>query len=151
MLFRSGRIENKMSNNRLIEPAQKNLNFEEARRLPNPEVNLRNVTVRQLVSRSNTRIIPRIISHCAGRGRGFIRINPKTLQKRCKITNENRKRVLNNPNLSLLWDGIDLPVPDLSKSNNPHLEEEVTSNGTFQVDSFLDENNQFLLEKDELI
>ena len=55
----------------------------------------------------------------------LLRIKLETPQNKCKITNENRKTVLNNPNQSLLWDGIDLPVPDLSKLTNPHSDKEV--------------------------
>ena len=84
MLLRSSRIKNKMESNSLakppqeIEPAQKNLHFEEARRLPNPEVNLSNGTVRQTLTPINTRIIPKIINHSVGGGICFIRINPET-------------------------------------------------------------------------
>ena len=42
-------------------------------------------------------------------------------------------------------------APDLPKSTNPHLGKEVTGNETFQLDSFLDQKNQFLLETGELI
>ena len=60
MLLRSGRIENKMANNKLteppkeIEPVQENLDFEEERGLPTSEINFCNVNVRQSLPRSNT-------------------------------------------------------------------------------------------------
>ena len=78
-------------------------------------------------------------------------MSSETLQNRCKTKNENRRTVSNNPNQSLLWDGIDLPPADLWKSYNSPLEKEVKGIATYQVDSFLEENNQFLLEIDELI
>ena len=71
MILSSGQIKNKMANNRLaeppqeIEPAQENLNFEEARKLPNSEVNLSTGMVRQPENRSNTEIILKIINHSA--------------------------------------------------------------------------------------
>ena len=74
----------------------------------------------------------------------------ETWQNKYKLTNGTRK-VSNNPNQSLFWNGIDLPVPDLSKSTNSQSDKEITGNGTFQIDSFLEENNQFLIETNELI
>ena len=86
MLFRSGRIKIKTENNRLaepvqeIEPDQENFNFKEARKLPNPEVNLSNITLGQSVTQRNRKTIPKIINYSAGHGRGFIWINTETLQ-----------------------------------------------------------------------
>ena len=51
----------------------------------------------------------------------------------------------------VLWDDIDLPPPNLPQSSDSSLEKEVTGNETFQLDSFLEENNQFLLEIDKMI
>ena len=149
MILGSGRIKNKMANNRPEEPdrkieaTQENVNFEEARGLPNPEVNFSKVMVGHSVSQSSTRTIPIIINRSAGRGRGFMRINPETIQNRHKITNGNKRTVPNNPNQSLLCDGIKLPFRDLSKSTNSHPDKEVTGNETFQIDSFLEETNPF--------
>ena len=106
MLLRSGHIKQKMANNGQVEPEQENLNFEEARGLPNPEINFVNLPTGQSITQNSTGTIPKIINRSAGRGRGFRR------------TNED-KRIQNNPIQSLLWDGIDLPIPDISKSANP--------------------------------
>ena len=112
MLLRSGRIK-KMANNRPveqaqeIEPTEENVNFEEARGLPNPEMNLSNMSVGQSVTQISTGAITEITNRSAGRGRGFMWINIETLQNKDKTTNENRRNVPNNPNQSLLWDSID--------------------------------------------
>ena len=127
------------------------MNFEDARGLSNPEMNFSNVSMRQWVTPSNTGAIPKIINHSAGRGRGFIRINSETIQNRYKVTSGIWRTAPNNPNQSLFWDEIVLPVPDLSKSTIPQLDKEVTGNEYFQIDSFLKENNQFLIETNELI
>ena len=134
MLLRSGRTKNKMTNVRQIEPEQENLDLEEARGLPNPEINFVGLPTEQTVTRSSTRAIPKIINRSAGRGRGFM------------TTNEDR-RIPNNPNQSLLWDGTDLPIPDISKSANPQSD----GGETFEIDSFLENNNQFLTEANELL
>ena len=137
MILRSGRIKNKMANSGPVEreqeiaTAQENVNFKETRGLPNPEVNFSNVIVGRPLTQSSTGAIHIIIKHSAGRGRGFIRINTETEQNKYQTTNENRRT--NKPNKSLLWDGIDLPVPDLSKSTNPQLDKEITGYETFQT------------------
>ena len=157
MILRSGQIKNKMLKNRPVEPdqkielAQENVNFEEARGLTKHEVNFNNVTIWQLVTQSNKGATPKTINPFTGRDRGFVLMNTKTLQKKYKITNLNRRTVPNNPNQSLFCDSIDLPVPELSKSTNPQLDKEITGNETFQTDSFLGENNQFLIETNEFI
>ena len=77
ILLRSGQIKNKMVNNRPVEPdqrlepAQENVNFEEARGLPNTEMNFSNVMVGQSVTWNNTGAIPKIINRSAGHDRGF--------------------------------------------------------------------------------
>ena len=50
-------------------------------------------------------------------------------------------------NQSFLWDGMDLHFPDVSKSTNPQPD----SSETFQIDSFLEDNNRFLAEANELL
>ena len=139
MLLRSGHIKNKMANDRQVEPEQENLNLEEARGHPNPEINFVSLPTGQSVTQSSTGAIPKIINRSAGRGRGFRQTNVEALQ--------NRRTVPNTSNQSLLWDGIDLPFPDVSKSNNPQPD----SNEIFPIDSFLEDNNQFLAEANELL
>ena len=79
MLLRSGRTKNQMVNNKQVEPEQENLNFEKARGLPSPEINL--------------------------------------------------------------------PIPEISKSANPQPD----GGETFQIDYFLEDNKQFLVEANELL
>ena len=68
-----------------------------------------------------------------------MRTNLETLQ--------NKRTVPNTSNQSLLWDGIDLPFPDVSKSTNTQPD----SNETFPIDSFLEDNNRFLAKANELL
>ena len=89
-----------MANNGQMEPEQENLIFEETRGLPNPEIHFVSLPAGQTTTRNSTGTIFKIISHSAGRGRGFMR------------TDED-KRITNNPNQLLLWDGIDLPIPEI--------------------------------------
>ena len=138
MILRSGRTKNKMANVRQIEPEQENLYLEEARELPNPEINLVGLPTGQSVTQSSTGAIPKIINHSAGRGRGFRQTNVETSQ--------NRKTVPNTPNQSFLWDGTDLLFPDTLKLTNPQ-----PDNETIPMDSFLENNNRFLSEASELL
>ena len=127
-----------MANNRQeVEPEQGNLSFEEARGLPNPEINLGSLPVGQSVTRNSTGTIPKTINRSTGRGRGFMRRSIEAIYNRDRTTNENRSIVENNPNQSLLWDGINLPVPEISKSTN----HQPDGNEKFQIDSFLEDNN----------
>ena len=82
------------------------------------------------VTQNNRGAIPTIIDLSAGRGRGFVRINSETIQNRYKATNGNRTAVPNNPNQSLLCDGIDFPILDISKSTNHQPDKEITGNKT---------------------
>ena len=68
-----------------------------------------------------------------------MRTNLETLQ--------NRRTVPNTSNQSLLWDGIDLPFPDVSKSTIPQPD----INETFQIDFVLEDSNQFLAQANELL
>ena len=54
MLLRSGRTKNKMANVRQIEPEQENLDLEEARGLPDPEVNFVGLPAVQSVTQGST-------------------------------------------------------------------------------------------------
>ena len=93
MLLRSGRIKNKMINNKRVEKTQKmepdheNLNFEEVRGPLNPEITFSNARVGQSITQSSTGEIPKIINRSAGRGRGFTRTNIETLQNRRTVPN----------------------------------------------------------------
>ena len=138
MLLRSGRTKNKMGNVRQIEPEQENLDLEEARGLSNPEINFVGLPMGQTVTRSSTGAILKIINRSAGRGRGLRQTNVETSQ--------NRKTAPNTPNQSFLWDGIDLPPPVTPKLTNPQ-----PDNETFPMDSFLENNNRFLAEANELL
>ena len=40
---------------------------------------------------------------------------------------------------------------DRSESTNPQPDKEITGNSTFQINSFLEDNNQFLVETNKLI
>ena len=71
------------------------------------------------------------MNRSTGRGRGFI----------------SRSIVENNSNLSLLWDGIDLPIPDNSNPANSQPD----GSETFRIDSFLEDNNQFIAGANELL
>ena len=68
-----------------------------------------------------------------------MRTNLETLQ--------NRRTVPNISNQSLIWDGVYSPFPDLSKSTNPQPD----INETSQINSCLEDNNQFLAEANELL
>ena len=138
MLLRSGRTKNKMANVRQIEPEQENLDLEEVRGLPDPEVNFVGLPAVQSVTQGSTGAIPKITNRSAGRGRGLRKTNLETSQ--------NRKTAPNTPNQSFLWDGIDLPSPDTPKLTNPQ-----PNNETFPMDSFLENNNRFLAEANELL
>ena len=128
-----------MANDRQLEPEQENFNLEEARGFPNPEINFVSLPTGQSVTQSSTEAIPKIINRSVGRGRGLRQTNVEALQ--------NRRTIPNTSNQSLLWDGIDLPFPDVSKSNNPQPD----SNETFPIDSFLEYNNRLLAEANELL
>ena len=71
----------------------------------------------------------------------------EAIQNRDRTTNDNRSIVESNPNQSLLWEEIDLPVPEMSKSTN----HQPDVNEAFQIDSFLEDNNQFLVAANELL
>ena len=71
--------------------------------------------------------------------RGFMQTGAETLKKKRTIPYTSSQ--------SFLWVGMDLPFPDLSKSTNPQPD----SNETFQIDSFLEDNNRFLAEANELL
>ena len=130
---------NRVEKTQEMEPDQENLNFEEARGSLNPEITFSNARVGQSITQSSTGAIPKITNRSARRARGFTRTNIETQQ--------NGRTVPNISNQSLLWDGIDLPVPDVSKSANPQPD----SNETFQIDSFLEDKNQSLDEANELL
>ena len=138
MLLRSGRTKNKMAIVRQIKPEQENLDLEEARGLPDPEVNYVGLPAEQLVTQGSTGATPKITKCPAERGRGLRQTNLETLQ--------NRKTVPNTHNQSFLWDGIDLPFQDTPKLTNPQ-----PDNETFPMDSFLENNNRFLSEASELL
>ena len=70
MILRSGRTKNKMAKVTQIEPEQENSDLEEARGLPNPEINFVGLPTGQTVTRSSTGSIPKIINRSAGRDRG---------------------------------------------------------------------------------
>ena len=99
--------------------------MEEARRLPNPEIHFFSLPIGQSLTQSSTGAIPKAINRSA----------------------EDRRAVQNNSNQSLFCDGIDLPVPEISKSTN----HQPDTNETFQIDSFLKDNNQFLAEANKLL
>ena len=71
-----------MANVRQIEPEQENLDLEEARGLPNPEINFVGLPTGQTVTGSSTGAIPKIINRSAGRGIGFRQTNAETSQNR---------------------------------------------------------------------
>ena len=95
MLLGSDRTEDKMANDRQVEPERENLNSEEARELPNPEINFVSLLTGQSVTQSSMEAIPKIINRSAGRDRGFMLTNLETLQ--------NRRTIPNTSNRSLLW------------------------------------------------